>query len=152
MRRGLTLVALAVVALPALGGGAAARAKVTKAHGCGVLVAAAHPWRSHVVGGGGKGETGDHWITDWRGAHGTCAFTRARLHRLLSFSSEYLDTAFTHGVAHYKGGVCRARYGTDLEVIAPFQRVRCTLPVTIRRHRYTTTIEAFVDPDPRFIH
>jgi hypothetical protein len=34
----------------------------------------------------------------------------------------------------------------------PFQRITCHVPVSQDRHRYTTTVQAFIDPDPTFIH
>jgi hypothetical protein len=43
--------------------------------------------------------------------------------------------------------------GSGHETIRPFQRITCHLPFRLSRHRtYLTSVEAFVDPDPQFIH
>ena len=38
------------------------------------------------------------------------------------------------------------------EKIAPFQDIVCVLPMQIGKKTYRPSIEALVDPDPRFIH
>ena len=117
-------------------------------HGCGVLVDAAHPWRSHVPGG--NVETGDHWITDRQGAHGSCAFTHATIKKLLALAPR---TYQGRDVGHLEGGLCDWNLGSRLgESIRPFQRITCHVPRHVRHHTYVTTVEAFVDPDPQFIH
>ncbi len=117
-------------------------------HGCGVLVDAAHPWRSQVPGG--NVETGDHWITDRQGAHGSCAFTHATIEKLLALAPR---TYQGRDVGHLEGGLCDWNLGSRLgESIRPFQRITCHVPRHVQHHTYVTTVEAFVDPDPQFIH
>jgi pimeloyl-ACP methyl ester carboxylesterase len=62
--------------------GSAAPHTLGTIHGCGVLVDAAHPWRSQVPGG--NVEAGDHWITGRQGTHSSCAFTHATIRKLLA--------------------------------------------------------------------
>jgi hypothetical protein len=115
--------------------------------GCGVLVDAAHPWRSQVSGG--NVETGDHWITDRRGTHSSCAFTHATIRKLLALAPR---TYQGRDVGHLEGGLCDWNLGSRRgESIRPFQRITCHVPRHLRHHTYVNTVEAFVDPDPQFI-
>jgi hypothetical protein len=49
--------------------------------------------------------------------------------------------------------VCQwtTRAGDGHEAITPFQEIRCTLPIRLGGRRFSTTVGALVDPDPRFI-
>jgi hypothetical protein len=72
-----------------------------------VLVDAAHPWRSQVPGG--NVETGDHWITDRQGAHGSCAFTHATIKKLLALATR---TYQGRDVGHLESGLCDWNLGS----------------------------------------
>ena len=147
MIRKLFFITLASLALVTSADTAAALADGQR-HGCGVLVDAAHPWRSHVPGG--IVETGDHWITDRLGTHGSCAFTHAAIRKLLALAPR---TYQRRDAGHLEGGLCDWSLGSGHETIRPFQHITCHLPIHLRHHHtYLTTVEAFVDPDPRFIH
>ena len=119
------------------------------AHSCGSHELAGHRWTSSIDGL--AHERGTHWIVYRAGAHGNCAFAERTLSGLLSFSDEYLAQARSPN--HYAGGTCiwTTRAGTGHESIAPFQEVRCTVPITLRGRTYTTTVGALLDPNPRFI-
>ena len=147
MIRMLFLTTIVSLALLVPAGSAAARS-LGDVHGCGVLVDAAHPWRSQVPGG--NVETGDHWITDRQGRHGSCSFTHATIEKLLALAPR---TYQGRDVGHLDGGLCDSNLGSRAgESIRPFQRITCHVPRHLRHHTYVTTVEAFVDPDPRFIH
>ena len=56
-------------------------------------------------------------------------------------------------VGHLEGGLCDWNLGSRSgESFRPFQRITCHVPRHLRHHTYITTVEAFVDPDPHFIH
>ena len=143
MIRKLLLTALVSLALLVPAGSAASHS-LGNIHGCGVLVDAAHPWRSQVPGG--NVETGDHWITDRQGAHSSCTFTHATIKKLLALAPR---TYQGRDVGHLEGGLCDWNLGSRRgESIRPFQRITCHVPRHLRDHTYVTTVEAFVDPDP----
>ena len=143
----LSLAALVSLTLLVPAGNAAAFSDGQR-HSCGVLVDAAHPWRSQVPGA--NVETGDHWITDRSGTHGSCTFTHAAIKKLLALAPR---TYQGRDVGHLQGGLCDWNLGSSHETIQPFQHITCHLPVHLRQHRtYLTTVEASVDPDPQFIH
>jgi hypothetical protein len=89
MIRKLFFITLASLALLVPAGNAAPHS-LGNIHGCGVLVDAADPWRSDVPGG--NVETGDHWITDRLGTHGSCTFTHAAITRLLALRATDIST------------------------------------------------------------
>jgi hypothetical protein len=143
-----TLCVIALATLTSLGhAGTASAFSDGRRHGCGVLVDAAHPWSSRVPDA--TVETGDHWVTDRLGTHGSCTFTHASIKKLLALpprTYQHRDTA------RLAGGVCDWSVGSGHETIKPFQRITCHLPIHLRNHRtYLATVEAYVDPDPRFI-
>ena len=147
MFRKLVFITLASLALLVLPGNVAASSDGQR-HGCGLLVDAAHPWRSHVPGG--NVETGDHWITYRLGTHGSCTFTHAAIKKLLALPPR---TYRQRDAGHLEGGLCDWSLGSGHETIQPFQHIRCHLPFQLRHHHtYLATVEAFVDPDPEFIH
>ena len=147
MIRKLSFITLASLALLVPAGTAGAFSDGQR-HGCGVLVDMAHPWSSHVPGG--NVETGDHWITDRLGTHGSCTFTHAAIKKLLALAP---PTFQRRDVGHLDGGLCDWSRGSGHERILPFQHITCHVPFHLRRHHtYLTTVEAFVDPDPLFIH
>lgn len=116
-------------------------------HSCRVLVDAAHPWQSHVDGG--NVETGNRWLTARAGRHGTCAFARTTIRKLLARpSSTYARR--DHG--HLLGGLCDWDSVAHHEVVRPFFRITCHVPIRLHDLRSATTVEAVVDPNPRFIH
>ena len=115
-------------------------------HGRAVLVYAAHQWRSHTANA--PVETGDHWITARGGPGITCGFTHVMLHRLLSLPGK---TYRGCELAHLLGGVCTWDVGSRTETIRPFRDILCLLPLHARDRRHNVDVEAFVDPDPRFI-
>jgi hypothetical protein len=112
-------------------------------------VLSGHGWTSHIDGD--AHERGTHWIVYWAGRRGSCAFAEQTLAGLLKFSDEFLREARSPN--HYAGGTCQwtTRAGDGHETIAPFQEVRCTVPITLRGRSFSTTVGALVDPDPRFI-
>jgi hypothetical protein len=99
MIRRLFFITLASLALLVPAGNAAAFSDGQR-HRCGVLVDAAHPWRSHVPGG--NVETGDHWITDRLGTHGSCTFTHAAIKKLLALAPR---TYRQRDAGHLDGGL-----------------------------------------------
>lgn len=137
----LTVLAATIVMVPQ-----AHANRVVERHGCGVLVDAAHPWRSHTADA--PVETGDHWITARRGPGSSCAFTHGMIRRLLALPSSTYEGRET---AHLFGGICGWNTGSRTETIRPFQDIFCTLPVHVRHRTFKVLVNAFVDPDPRFI-
>jgi hypothetical protein len=114
--------------------------------GCGVLVDAAHRWHSHTQAA--PAETGDHWIISRRGRVSTCAFTRASVHKLLALPAPTYERGHSDGLL---GGLCQWGKGSSTERITPFQHIVCLLPFYVRRHGFLVRVDAYVDPDPRFI-
>jgi hypothetical protein len=114
--------------------------------GCGVLIDAAHPWRSHTADG--PVETEDHWITARRGRGSSCVFTHEMVHKLLALTPKTYQGRETERLF---GGVCAWVSGSRTEIIRPFQGVCCTLPRRVRHRTFKVLVNAFVDPDPRFI-
>jgi hypothetical protein len=117
---------------------------------CGVLVDATHPWHSSVPGG--RVQTGDHWITA-RNAHtpaGSCAFVRTMVHRLLALPER---TYAGRDGGRLFGGLCTWETGSRGEQVQPFHVILCVLAARTRdrRSKFTIDVEAYVDPDPRFI-
>jgi hypothetical protein len=118
-------------------------------HACGSHVLSGHSWTSQIDGV--AHERGTHWLVYWAGGRGSCAFAELTLAGLLRFSDRYLGEA--RSPSSYRGGTCQwtTRAGDGHETIAPFQEIRCTVPITLRGHRFSTTVGALIDPDPRFI-
>jgi hypothetical protein len=147
---GLLAATTIAVSIPAGTAGAAAPPvprRPGNIHGCGVLAVPAHPWRSHVDGG--TDEAGDHWIVDAQGAHWSCSFARAEIQRLVGFGpGRYAG----RDVGHLLGGLCDWEIKGLHDQYRPFQSITCHVPISQHRHRYTTTVQAFIDPDPTFIH
>jgi hypothetical protein len=145
----LALCALGLIAPASSAGASSADPPRQGAHSCGSQVLAGHSWTSSIDGV--PHERGTHWLVYWAGGHGSCAFAEQTLAALLKFSDRFLAAA--HSPGQYRGGTCRwtTRAGAGHEAIAPFQEIRCTMPITLRGRRFSTTIGALVDPDPRFI-
>jgi hypothetical protein len=121
-------------------------------HSCGSHVLSGHNWTSHIDGV--AHEQGTHWLVYWAGGHGSCAFAEQKLAALLKFGAAFLEQAHqAPSPNRYAGGTCRwtTRAGEGHESITPFQEIRCSLPIRLRGHRFSTTIGALIDPDPRFI-
>jgi hypothetical protein len=143
------IVALAAINL-ALGSAPISRAARPGAgtiRGCGILVDAAHPWRSYVPGG--NVEMGDHWITARSGPLSSCAFTHLAIHRLLALSAR---TYHGRDAGRLLGGACDWTEGAHHERIRPFAEITCHLPTPQHPRIAAATVRAFVDPDPTFIH
>lgn len=145
IRYGTTLALALLVALVVIVPQSRGRASDTRA-GCGILVDAAHPWHSRTQDA--PVETGDHWIIERGGRLSSCAFTRGAVHRLLAAPAD----TYEHGDSDaLLGGSCTWGTGSRTERIRPFQHIACLLPFHLRHHRFLVLVQAFVDPDPRFI-
>lgn len=114
--------------------------------GCGILVDAAHPWYSRTPDA--PVETGDHWIIARGGRVSSCAFTRAIVHGLLAEPADTYESGHRDTLL---GGYCTWDTGSRTERIRPFRHIVCVLPFHVRRHSFLVLVQAFVDPDPRFI-
>jgi hypothetical protein len=147
--RGCTALVLAVLASVFLIVSQADAANHTNRHGCGVLVDAAHPWHSYTPDA--PVETGDHWIVARRGPGSSCAVTRRMIPKLLALPIKTYE-GHRDDVTHLLGGICTWETGSRTEHIRPFQHILCQLPVHVHRRALVVDVEAFVDPDPRFIH
>jgi hypothetical protein len=154
MRKPVRTILVALCALLSTASAPPARASTADppqggVNSCGSHVLAGHSWTSHIDGV--AHERGTHWIVYWAGGRGSCAFAEQTLAGLLKFSDEFLREA--RAPNHYAGGTCQwaTRAGDGHETITPFQEVRCTVPITLRGHRYSTIVGALIDPDPRFI-
>lgn len=118
---------------------------------CGVLVDAAHPWQSRTADA--PVETGDHWIVARANAGSTCDFARKMVHRLLAVPARIYAEDLT---THLFGGYCLwdrgSIFGSRTETFRPFRSIYCIhLPVHVRHRTFRVLVNAFVDPDPRFI-
>jgi len=140
---------LGLVPAAAAAGASTADPPPQAVHSCGSQVLAGHSWTSSIDGV--ARERGTHWLVYWGGGHGSCAFAERTLAGLLKFSDEFLGQA--RSPSPYRGGTCRwtTRAGDGHEAIAPFQEIRCSMPIMLRGRRFSTTIGALIDPDPRFI-
>lgn len=144
----LALAALAAVAFLVLTVSQSTAKRPNFRIGCGVLVDAAHPWRSTTPGG--RVQTGNHWITERNTSapDGTCAFARTMVHRLLALPERTYEGRDT---GHLFGGLCAWDTGSGGEQLRPFHTIQCHLPARKRGRRFTAEVVAYVDPDPRFI-
>jgi hypothetical protein len=142
--------ALLLIAPPTLSWASSPDPPRQDVHSCGSHVLSGHSWTSHIDGV--AHEQGTHWLLYWAGGRGSCQFAEQKLTALLEFSDSYFEQAH-HSSApnHYAGGTCEwtTRAGDGHGAITPFQEIRCSLPIRLRGRRFTTTIGALVDPDPR---
>lgn len=59
--------------------------------------------------------------------------------------------SLNHTFAGLLGGLCSWDLKGLHDHYRPFQSITCHVPMSQRRHRYMTTVQAFIDPDPTFI-
>lgn len=143
---GLLIAITVAVSLPAGAAGAAAPRASESIHGCGVLVPT-RPWCSHVDGG--TDEAGDHWIVDANRAHWSCSFARDAILRLVG-----LDARRYAGrdVGRLLGGLREWETKGLPDHCRPFQSITRHVTTSDRRHNHQTTVQAFIDPAPTFVH
>jgi hypothetical protein len=115
-------------------------------HGCGVIHVPSDPWTLKNDNNPGSTTTGTHWIVDWQGTHGSCAFAKTQARKLVILGNT--PGLFPDGqtTGDYKNAICEWRKDSGVQHYEPFQDITCALPYHSHRHTYWPNVETFIDP------